>query len=957
MPTGSSSTSPAPARTYEAGDCVEILPQNAPELIDQMLTVLGVDCAAPNLVDFRASPGDGRDWVHHVSAHYGEAALRAHLPLAAALKIAHLRPLNPAVLARLIAVLGIGTPPPMVAAEIAAGKVHDVPTLLQLLFDCGVELDTARFVRRLCAALPPLPPRRYSISSAPRVEPGGRYPATVSVVASRLWYVADRVEVDKPAPAVPVFPGRGQASAGRKIQRQQSRRRSMFDPLAPAPPTRAVSAQPACRPAAHKHALTAHTGVCTSFLLEHSAHKYVLLRPVPSRSFRLPPAAASEAIMMVALGSGVAPMFAFLEELLRRGPGACPEVLMCWGLAKPENMFGHELLARAVEEIGLKLLVSFSRADNALRVWTDPLGKCRLDVVPGARLRVTTALARGSWPATVSRLAKAGAATFYLCGHPALSTTFQSAVESALCTAGLLAPDEAAASYAKIAVDGRVRADLYFSGQIKGDGLPAVSAAGLSRHHDVDDLWWSHRGLVYDGTHYAKLHPGGLKLLFDKAGRDATVDFEVAHGHLNLRVESAMAPFRVARLVKPATAGVGGSEFAAYGHLATYLDLVWEIRNVFYLDVNVFAGEVEATSSAHSPAMQFKAHEKFLADVAGALEAATAGLFADDLAGLPARSTVRAAVHKLGAAVLLPTVRALRTALAELRASGHPGRQMYLSAELCELEKDFLTAFATVVTEFVAGVERLLNASAEDNEGVETETDNAVATACASIASLPTLCEATVTGLRRRLEAASALPPDEAAAAAAAIAPRLRGGLELVEPSAVAELAVRLEYRAGDLVFRRDCVHDLALHVLSGELALEDDGLVLEQYEAGATLGVASPRNETMAHRLRVTSSVAVLAAVSTHELRRHAYSSDTPANPAARGRPRLSVRWRRALSYAKVSAAIRLNINTNRIRSTSLLGFISRQTCTKLAAASKEVDFAAGAPICEASEPTRRLN
>jgi hypothetical protein len=43
-----------------------------------------------------------------------------------------------------------------------------------------------------------------------------------------------------------------------------------------------------------------------------------------------------------------------------------------------------------------------------------------------------------------------------------------------------------------------------------------------------------------------------------------------------------------------------------------FLHLAYEIRNVFYLDVKMFAGGKETSGSPHSLAMQAKTHKKFI---------------------------------------------------------------------------------------------------------------------------------------------------------------------------------------------------------------------------------------------------------------------------------------------------------------------------------------------------------
>ncbi|KAK1447445.1 cytochrome b5 [Colletotrichum melonis] len=60
--------------------------------------------------------------------------------------------------------------------------------------------------------------------------------------------------------------------------------------------------------------------------------------------------------------------------------------------------------------------------------------------------------------------------------------------------------------------------------------MQRLGRSDLSKHHELDDLWVSIRGRVYDVTKYADDHPGGIEVLKDVAGSDGTESFEYV-GH------------------------------------------------------------------------------------------------------------------------------------------------------------------------------------------------------------------------------------------------------------------------------------------------------------------------------------------------------------------------------------------------------------------------------------------
>eukprot|EP00933_Yihiella_yeosuensis_P034296 TRINITY_DN27795_c0_g2_i1.p1 TRINITY_DN27795_c0_g2~~TRINITY_DN27795_c0_g2_i1.p1 ORF type:complete len:546 (-),score=114.75 TRINITY_DN27795_c0_g2_i1:110-1660(-) len=58
-----------------------------------------------------------------------------------------------------------------------------------------------------------------------------------------------------------------------------------------------------------------------------------------------------------------------------------------------------------------------------------------------------------------------------------------------------------------------------------------ISAAELASHNKPGDLWMAINGHVYDVSKFAKMHPGGPKILEQYAGKDVTEDFYEFHRH------------------------------------------------------------------------------------------------------------------------------------------------------------------------------------------------------------------------------------------------------------------------------------------------------------------------------------------------------------------------------------------------------------------------------------------
>lgn len=67
---------------------------------------------------------------------------------------------------------------------------------------------------------------------------------------------------------------------------------------------------------------------------------------------------------------------------------------------------------------------------------------------------------------------------------------------------------------------------------VDSKGRPFITKAKLKEHDQKNDVWMSIQGKVYNVTKYLEDHPGGEEVLLDRAGQDATDDFEDV-GHSN----------------------------------------------------------------------------------------------------------------------------------------------------------------------------------------------------------------------------------------------------------------------------------------------------------------------------------------------------------------------------------------------------------------------------------------
>lgn len=90
-----------------------------------------------------------------------------------------------------------------------------------------------------------------------------------------------------------------------------------------------------------------------------------------------------------------------------------------------------------------------------------------------------------------------------------------------------------------------------------------ITAEEVKKHSEKKDAWFSIHGIVYDITSYLEDHPGGEEVMLDRAGQDASTDFEDV-GHSD-EARKELAKFQVGQLegYDPSTAKVAAKSEAS----------------------------------------------------------------------------------------------------------------------------------------------------------------------------------------------------------------------------------------------------------------------------------------------------------------------------------------------------------------------------------------------------------
>jgi CRP-like cAMP-binding protein len=451
------------------------------------------------------------------------------------------------------------------------------------------------------------------------------------------------------------------------------------------------------------------------------------------------------------------------------------------------------------------------------------------------------------------------------------------------------------------------------------------------------------------------LSPGGSKILLDKAGRDATEDFEVAHGPNNLRVESGMIPYRIGK-ISGCPESLSPADKRAFARMVSYLHSICEIRNAFFLNVDIFEGKFEAIGFAHSLASRFRVHEQFLTSVVPMLEDMTSS-FCRNLRQQIPQARFFALDDGISAALV-----AFKHELSKLSIGGaSPGPRLYVATELCHIECDFLSQFLDFVIRYVSAVEAGLDAG----ELVGQPADE--------FATLSALCDEVRSAIERRLRSVSSLKDSSDRTSL----------LELVKTSlsrdakmkAVAKKIdfselVLVKCKQGDFIFRG---HDIINHVYvlyEGEAAAVDRGIEIEGYTSGATFGSlshalrVSPENNNlgngvMPYSVTVSSRECDVVAIPNAYLSSLARAiTEDGVSPGTRLPPPspTSGKWKKAGRFAIISQRISVSAISNHIRRSNLLYFLPPAMCEVMARNGSNVTVPAGKELYSVGTPARSV-
>lgn len=113
--------------------------------------------------------------------------------------------------------------------------------------------------------------------------------------------------------------------------------------------------------------------------------------------------------------------------------------------------------------------------------------------------------------------------------------------------------------------------------------LKVITLEEVALHNTEDDAWIAVHGFVYNITKFAKIHPGGRKVILRFAGKDCTDDYDQHHSdlvmvkyHKRLCIGTVYKePKKPGRLAKMAMMMKGTMDFDLFGELIPFGDPSW----------------------------------------------------------------------------------------------------------------------------------------------------------------------------------------------------------------------------------------------------------------------------------------------------------------------------------------------------------------------------------------------
>jgi sulfite reductase (NADPH) flavoprotein alpha-component len=162
--------------------------------------------------------------------------------------------------------------------------------------------------------------------------------------------------------------------------------------------------------------------------------------------------------------------------------------------------------------------------------------------------------AQALWNLLQSREDGGQGAYFYVCGRTGFATAVMGAIKAVIYQYSSGFEEERKKAVETILYDlvgkGRYLQDIfstYTGSHLEGQTTYNASEIGL-HNDDEHGYWMIIDGRVYDVTEFAQLHPGGVKIIREYTGMDATQPYQKILHHINPEVDSMLGMYEIGKV-------------------------------------------------------------------------------------------------------------------------------------------------------------------------------------------------------------------------------------------------------------------------------------------------------------------------------------------------------------------------------------------------------------------------
>lgn len=273
----------------------------------------------------------------------------------------------------------------------------------------------------------------------------------------------------------------------------------------------------------------------------------ITLKVVPATRFSLP-LDPNRPIVMFAAGSGIAPFSGFLQA--RSEQPEKGENWLFFATRTPQQLFFHQEFEPLVKSGRLNLQVAFSASDHRLsfngqNLVLEPAPRGYID-----KLMLTEENVKALWELLLPRSEGGKEAYFYVCGRTDFARTIMDTIIRIIYNftpgEGPARLEAARQKFYAIFAERRYLQDVYTTYSPAYHNQPLFDASEVVEHNNPEKGYWMViNGKVYDLTQFIHLHQGGMSILKNNMGTDATAAYQAVLHHVNSEVDAMLGMYEI----------------------------------------------------------------------------------------------------------------------------------------------------------------------------------------------------------------------------------------------------------------------------------------------------------------------------------------------------------------------------------------------------------------------------